>query len=160
MQTDWPVLTRAIAPPVNGREIAIAAPKLIRLLLVEDNAAAADLVRVYLAQDEDYLFQVEWTPNLIDAMLRLQRPGVDVVLLDLGLPELGGHKSFRAIDAMTGGKIPVVILTADDRATSRELTMLFGAAHYLIKQHVSAGQLRLALRDAVERAVDRFHSAE
>jgi CheY-like chemotaxis protein len=133
----------AIAPPV-----AIRQPEL-RVLLVEDNEEAAQLVQAYLTEHLEDPFQIEWFSNLLDAMFRLQHPGVDVVLLDLGLPELDGYKSFRGIDGMTEGKIPIVILTADERRISKDLILASGAAGYLTKQQVSGFQLRHALRSAV-----------
>ena len=53
--------------------------------------------------------------NLLEAMYRLEQTGIDVVLLDLGMPELNGYKSYRAIESVAGRPLPVVILTADDR---------------------------------------------
>jgi DNA-binding response OmpR family regulator len=75
----------------------------------------ADLVRNYLTEHREDRFHIEWIPDLLDAMFRLLHGGVDVVLLDLGLPETDGDKSSRGIHGMTEGKIPIVILTSDDR---------------------------------------------
>ena len=93
------------------------------MLLVEDNTEAAELVRAYLTEDGANPFRVEWACNLMEAMGRLAQPGVDVVLLDLGLPELNSYKSYRAIDVAAGTRTPVVILTADNRGVSRDLTL-------------------------------------
>jgi DNA-binding response OmpR family regulator len=125
------------------------APEALRVLLIEDEPEAANLVSAYLTERREDRFQVEWIPDLLDAMFRLQHAGVDVVLLDLGLPHRDGDKSFRAIQGMTEGKIPIVILTADDRAGSRDLILASGAAGYLTKQQVSGVELRIALRGAV-----------
>ena len=84
-------------------------------------------------------------------MTRLAQPGIEVVLLDLGLPELGGYKSFRAIDAAVAGRIPVVILTSDDSRDSRDLTLGFGASDYLIKDSISPARLRAAVVKAVRK---------
>ncbi len=77
------------------------------------------------------------------------KPGLDVVLLDLGLPELNSYKSYRAIDVAAGPRVPVVILTSDDRAVSRDLTLGFGASDYLLKNQSSPARLKQALRNAV-----------
>jgi DNA-binding response OmpR family regulator len=150
-ETSW----SPIAQPVVIRHLEIFSEEPLRVLLIEDETEAADLVSVYLTEPRGGGFQVEWIPDLLDAMFRLQHAGVDVVLLDLGLPERDGDKSFRAINGMTEGKIPIVILTSDDRLGSRELIMASGAAGYLIKQQASGMELRLALRSAVLR----FHGA-
>jgi DNA-binding response OmpR family regulator len=132
-------------------ETDVAADWPIQVLLVEDNAEAAWLVQVCLTANEREQFRVEWSQNLLDAMTRLAEPGIEVVLLDLGLPELNGYRSFRAIDAATDGKVPVVILTSDDRCVSKDLTVGFGASDYLMKGRVSPVQLRQSLLDAIRQ---------
>ncbi len=124
----------------------------IQVLHVEDNAEAAELVRIYLAEEGADPFRVEWACNLAEAMTRLAEPGLDVVLLDLGLPELSGYKSYRAIDIAAGPALPVVILTSDDHSASRDLTIGFGASDYLLKEESSPERLKRALRNAVTRA--------
>lgn len=151
----------AIASPVANRQLEIPVPEALRVLLVEDDKESAALVSVHLTglrddgfqgrRFQDDGFQIEWIPELLDAMFRLQHAGVDVVLLDLGFPGIGGDRTFRAINGMTEGKIPIVILTSDDRPGSRELILASGAAGYLTKQEVSGWALRLALRNAVLR---------
>lgn len=129
----------------------------IQVLLVEDSEEAAWLVQACLKEKESEKFRVEWTRSVLEAMTRLERPGIEVVLLDLGLPELSGYRSFRAIDAAAGGKVPVVILTSDDRAVSRHLTVGFGASDYLIKDRISPAQLRQSLLEAIRRGRPRLH---
>ena len=138
-----------IAPPLAIYRTRTSAAHPLGVLLVEDNPEGADLIQAYLAGDPDHGYHVEWMSNLRDAMFRLEQSGIDVVLLDLGLPELSGHKSYRATEGMTNGWIPIVILTADDRPISRDLTMAAGAADYLIKQHSTGQQIREALHNAV-----------
>jgi DNA-binding response OmpR family regulator len=138
-----------IASPDVAPEPTTAVGRPIQVLLVEDSAEAADLVRAYLAEDGANPFRVEWVCNLVDAMARLSQPDLDVVLLDLGLPELSSYKSYRAIDAAAGPRLPVVILTSDDRSVSRDLTLGFGASDYLLKQESSPTRLKQALRNAV-----------
>jgi DNA-binding response OmpR family regulator len=145
------IITREIAPPAATLGTATSVDRPIRVLLVEDNVEAAALVRIYL-RDEANSFHMEWTPNVREAMTRLAQPGVDVVLLDLGLPELSGYRSYRAIQAATTGcKPPVVIFTSDDSSLSRALTLEFGAAAYLLKGESTPSELRNALRHAVPR---------
>ena len=122
----------------------------ISVLVVEDDEDAANLVRFYL-YSQPREFVVELCGNLTDAMQRLTEPGIDVVLLDLGLPELSGYKSFRAVLQSTLRLIPVVIWTGDDNPLSQQITMSFGAADYLIKNETSSVRLRQALCDAVLR---------
>jgi DNA-binding response OmpR family regulator len=123
----------------------------VQVLLVEDDAEAAELVQIGLSEDSGDPFRVEWSQNLISAMNRLVDPGIDVILLDLGLPELTGYRTYRAIEAAADHRVPVVILTSDERVNIRQVTLEFGASDYLVKGHSTSGELRRALRNAVQR---------
>ena len=140
-----------IAPPALTPQTATGVGRPIQVLLVEDDAEAAELVQIRLTEDGEQHFRVEWTPNLREAMIRLTEPGIDVVLLDLGMPELSGHNSYRAVSVSAGDNLPIVIFTSDDRSVSRDLTLGFGAAGYLLKDKTSPAILRQALQNAVLR---------
>jgi DNA-binding response OmpR family regulator len=129
----------------------------IQVLLVEDNIEAAWLVQNWLEWTAAERFRVEWTRTVEEAMQRLKQPGIEVILLDLGLPELKGYRSFEAIKAVAENHIPVVILTADDSALSRDLTVGFGASDYLLKGAVSPAKLRQSLFDAIREGRPQLH---
>jgi CheY-like chemotaxis protein len=120
----------------------------IHVLLVEDDPEQALLTNVKVVDQTQPLFQVEWTDSLKSAMDRLTKPGIDVVLLDLGMDELTGYRTHLAIKTVAG-RMPIVVLTADESSTSRDITNLMGAANYLIKQTASSVDIRHALWDAV-----------
>ena len=126
----------------------------IQVLLVEDDLDAATLTSTQLSQYEDNIFRVEWKSNILNAVSRLAKPGIDVVLLDLGMQELGGYESHRAITSVMGKTIPVVILTADESTVSQDITRILGASKYLIKQRTSFVELRRALYEAVVPAIN------
>src|SRR5277367_488091 len=107
------VCTSDVTPPEASPQLATCPGSPIRVLLVEDNDEAAALVQFWLAEDVSDTIHVEWTKTVLDAMTRLAQPGIQVVLLDLGMPELTGHRSYRAIESVAGDHVPVVILTAD-----------------------------------------------
>jgi DNA-binding response OmpR family regulator len=144
-----PCSSQIVLPVAMPTQTAVDWP--IQVLLVEDDEDAAWLVQFCLSGNEGDHFNIEWASDLLQAMTRLGKPGVEVVLLDLGLPELKGYRSFRAIDAAADGKVPVVILTSDSNKDSRELTVGFGASDYLMKDGISPEQLRRALVSAVQR---------
>lgn len=147
--TSATTLTCEIAEPVVAPQTGAALDKPIQVLLVEDHREAAELTQMRLTQEGEYWFRVEWVPNLLEAMQRLGKPGIDVVLLDLGMPELSGYKTYRAIEAAAEDKLPIVIFTSDESRVSKDLTLECGAAGYLLKHKSSPAQLRQTLRDAV-----------
>ena len=126
----------------------------IQVLLVEDDPDAARLTSTQLSQYKNDIFRVEWTSNILSALSRLTEPGIDVVLLDLGMPELGVDETLPAIVSVVGKTIPIVILTADDSAVSHEVASLQGAVNYLIKHRTSSVELRQALYEAVIPAMN------
>jgi len=135
------------AEPMQSPLLKLGPP--IQVLLVEDSVEAARLTRSLISEGGDEMFRVEWKDNLQQAMNRLAQPGIDVVLLDLGMPELSGYRTHLAITLVVGKTVPVVILTSDDSPMSREITIHQGAASYLLKHETSSSQLRQALHAAV-----------
>jgi DNA-binding NarL/FixJ family response regulator len=142
-------LTCEIAPPEMALKQGPETRRPIQVLLVEDDAETAGLVQMDLMEDADGSFRSEWRHNLVEAMMRLAHPGIDVIVLDLGLPESSGCMSYRAIDIAARHRLPIVIFTSDDRRGSRDVALGLGAAGYLLKHESSPGQLRQALRDAL-----------
>jgi CheY-like chemotaxis protein len=131
------------------RAPAKTSPSAVRVLLVEDNPEAAELTRSQISEGRGTPFQVEWKDSLQAAMKRLAHPDIDVVLLDLGMPEMSGHKTHLAITSIVGKTVPVVILTSDESATTRQLTIHQGATSFLVKRRTSPAELRRALHEAV-----------
>jgi DNA-binding NarL/FixJ family response regulator len=144
-------LTCEIAPPEMALKKGAQTRRPIQVLLVEDDGETAELVQMGLMDDADGGFRSEWSHNLIAAMKRLAHPGIDVIVLDLGLPEASGCLSYRAIDAAAKHRLPIVIFTSDDRRGSKDVTLGLGAAGYLLKHESSPVQLKQALRQALLR---------
>lgn len=121
----------------------------IKVLLVEDNPGDARLIREMLATAGEN-FQLEWVDRLDDGLERLDRGGVDVVLLDLGLPDSQGLDTFISAAWHCPG-VPFVVLTglADENVGVAAVRQ--GAQDYLIKGEVEAGLLLRAVRYAAER---------
>jgi DNA-binding NarL/FixJ family response regulator len=125
-----------------------SAPLSICVLLVEDDPDQALLTRLGVVDQTQSLFKLEWSDSLKLAVDRLSRPGIDVVLLDLGMPESTGYKTHVTI-RLAVGTMPIVVLTSDDSSTSRQTARNMGAANYLIKKKASSVDIRRALWDAV-----------
>ena len=146
IESSLETLTSSVGMPEQPRGMRISGNSPIRVLVVEDDAETADLLHCHLTEEGDELFLPEWASGLVEAVIRLGQPGIDVVLLDLGLPESNGYRTYRTIKSLAGWALPVVIFTADDRSVSRDRTA--GADDYLLKQENSPAQLRQALRKA------------
>ncbi|MEO8692989.1 MAG: response regulator transcription factor [Acidimicrobiales bacterium] len=97
-----------------------------RLLIVEDDPSIAASLREGL---ERHGFEVEHTTSGRQAIELA--PGVDLVLLDLGLPDIDGKDACREIRAVT--TVPIIVVTARGDEIDRVLLLELGADDYLVK---------------------------
>lgn len=124
----------------------------IRVLLIEDNPRDRRLVQEFLSEtkDQPQKFDLELIDRLSDGLDRLQRGGIDIVLLDLSLPDSQGLETFRRARARGGGA-PIVILSdlADDALAMQAVRE--GAQDYLVKGSVRGHSLVRVIRYTIER---------
>ncbi len=122
----------------------------VKVLLMEDNPGDARLIRELLAEGKGGSFRLESVDRLSAGIERLASGKVDVVLLDLGLPDSQGFDTFIKVHNSVP-QIPIVILSG---LTDEELaakTVRDGAQDYLVKGHVDSNLLGRSLRYAIER---------
>ena len=123
----------------------------LTLLLVDDDATDVSLLRDQLGLvRRSPSFRVESVGRLQDALQRVKRDDVDVVLLDLGLPDATG---LQAVDQMCthAPHLPVVVLTGlQDEETGLQAVQR-GAQDYLVKGRVDGQVIDRSLRFALER---------
>jgi DNA-binding response OmpR family regulator len=101
----------------------------VTLLVVEDEERVASFVEKGLRA---HGYAVEWVQTGQDALRRLLRPGISLVILDLGLPDLDGLDVLKAL-RKSGSAIPVLVLTARGRVDDRVNGLNLGADDYLGK---------------------------
>jgi two-component system, OmpR family, response regulator TctD len=119
----------------------------VRLLLVEDNPDLAVWLTRALARAR---YSVDCAADGTDAEHILRAEKYDVVVLDLGLPRLGGHEVLKRLRAR-GSKVPVLVLTANTTLHARVSSLDFGADDYLAKPF-ELDELEARLRSLVRRA--------
>ena len=98
-----------------------------RILIIEDDAALAGLVRDYL---KPFGYEVTAAPTAAEGLRRLPE-GWSAVLLDVMLPDLDGFEVCRRIRA--GSDVPVLMLTARGQDEDRIVGLEIGADDYLPK---------------------------
>ena len=101
----------------------------MRILLVEDEKPLADWLVKALGQND---FVVDWVDDGRLVLNQLAATRYDAMILDLGLPGLGGHEVLaRLRDA--DSRVPVLVLTARDSLMERVSTLHEGADDFLAK---------------------------
>ncbi|QRY80995.1 two-component system response regulator CreB [Pseudomonas sp. PDNC002] len=98
------------------------------ILIVEDEAAIADTL-LYALQAEG--FETTWL-NLAGAALeRLQQGTFDLVILDVGLPDISGFEACKQLRRFSD--VPVIFLTARNAEIDRVVGLEIGADDYVVK---------------------------
>lgn len=122
----------------------------IRVLLIEDNPGDARLIREFLIGKGGGTFRVDWAEGLEEGLRRLVPGRVDIVLLDLSLPESKGLDTVAKV--LTHAPwVPAVVLTGlDDQSVAVEAVRR-GAQDYLVKGQIDGNLLGRAIRYAIER---------
>src|ERR1700691_200416 len=126
-------------------------PKLIKtLLLVEDNLGDARLLREMLNGQNSFNVQLTQLESMTAAETHLAKHAIDIILLDLGLPDAQGLEAIRRAHAAAPG-VPLVVLTGLDDESLAVQALQLGAQDYLIKGQIETRGLLRALRYAIER---------
>jgi signal transduction histidine kinase len=128
----------------------------VRVLLVEDNPADVDLIQEALEEAaldpalEGPPLQLEQVDRLSEALDRLRQDSVDIVLLDLSLPDSHGFDTFVRLERAAPGT-PIVVLSGLHDEAMAVRAVREGAQDYLVKGQVEGKSLTRSIRYAVER---------
>ncbi|HDK17211.1 MAG TPA: response regulator, partial [Nitrospirae bacterium] len=111
--------TKAVVRPIN-------------ILLVEDNPGDARLLKEMLNEIKNEKFELKWAGSLSEGTEHLLTGDVDIVLLNLSLPDSQGIKTFTSM-RNRAPMVPIVILSglADEEFAIRAVKA--GAQDYLVK---------------------------
>lgn len=142
-----------VALPRHG--VAVPRPEgteRARVLVCEDDRVTRMLM---VAMLDHAPYDVEVVDNGRDAVARVRDGRVDVVLMDVSMPEFDGVDATRAIRALDGaaGRVPIVALTGHAMTGDRERFLAAGMNAYLVKP-VDRRLLRETIEGLLERADD------
>lgn len=99
-----------------------------KILVVDDDKNICELLRMYLEKEE---YEVVMVHNGIDAVNTFNEQDVDLVLLDIMLPQLDGWQVCREIRKIS--EKPIIMLTAKDETFDKVLGLELGADDYVTK---------------------------
>jgi PAS domain S-box-containing protein len=137
--------------PVSGERKAVSrvaaagfqAPPILeglRILVVDDDPDARDLLSTILGQCRARVTAVATAP---EALAAIQRETFDLLVSDIGLPGEDGYsliKRVRSLELQRGGPLPAVALTAYARSEDRRLALLAGFQMHVAKP-IQPGEL-------------------
>ncbi|RAU21504.1 two-component system response regulator [Paramagnetospirillum kuznetsovii] len=122
----------------------------LSVLVIEDNPGDARLVELYLREDPAHPFKVTKAARLSEGLGILSQHAIDVVLLDLSLPDSFGMETLASLRAASS--VPVVVLTGTaDEALALE-ALRQGAQDYLVKGQGDGELVRRAIRYSIGRS--------
>lgn len=147
-----------VAKTINGNQEGIgistdASPKII--LLLEDNPGDARLIQ-YALQDASRnhrwlaQYQLVHISRLSDAMEQLTLPGLEIVLMDLNLPDSQGLETLIRLRE-NAQDLPVVVLSGLEDETIALEALRLGAQDYIVKADLDGRRIARTLHYAVER---------
>src|SRR5688572_12044528 len=113
----------------------------IRVLLIEDNPGDIDLIQFVLSESLYATFEFQVATRLSDGLALLNTdPSIDLVLLDMFLPDSQGLDTLKAVHSAFP-LIPIVVLTNLDVEAVGIEAVREGAQDYLIKDNFEAAAL-------------------
>jgi diguanylate cyclase (GGDEF)-like protein/PAS domain S-box-containing protein len=128
----------------------------MKILIVEDNPADHRLFRQMFGEVQHAPYELLHANTLSAALLCLEQETIDVVFLDLGLPDSQGLNTFQRLYRQIPD-IPIVVLSGEDNEEWAAEAVRQGAQDYLIKGEVNGALLLRSMRYACERM--RFRQA-
>lgn len=123
----------------------------IRVLLIEDNPGDARLLQEMLDDAPgNVAFELEHAERLSAGLKKVARNQIDVVLLDLTLPDSEGLETFIRLQT-EAPDMPITVLSGLDDASLAIQAVRDGAQDYLVKGEIDNHSLTRAIRYAIER---------
>lgn len=116
-----------------------------RILVVEDESSFSEALEFLLGKEG---FAVTTAATGTEALKKFEQGGIDLILLDLMIPEVSGTEVCRQIRAKS--KVPIIMLTAKDSEVDKVVGLEIGADDYVTKPY-SARELVARINAVLRR---------
>jgi sigma-B regulation protein RsbU (phosphoserine phosphatase) len=123
----------------------------IEILLVEDSPTEATMVDIWLSEGLATPYSLHLATTLAEGFELLAKNDVDLIVLDLNLPDSSGLDTFRKMYAKAGGT-PIVIMSGVSDEELAITAVREGAQEYVVKGTLEDNVLVRPARYAIERA--------
>lgn len=121
----------------------------LNVLIIEDNPADAKLIEIALGDNPYCTFRTQLAQTLAEGAVLLGKSAVDVILLDLDLPDASGVETIGRVHK--AADLPVVVSTGSDEIETGRLALQNGAADFVPKGEHDLRFLPRVLSYAVDR---------
>jgi PAS domain S-box-containing protein len=125
-------------------------PNAINILIIEDNPADFHLLEKLLQSSRLKIGQVFAASTVREAKKELNKAAIDLIILDLSLPDSSGIESFLSIQSLAHN-IPIVILSANSDEEIALEAIKNGAQDFLLKGEITASLLYKSIQYSLER---------
>src|ERR1700754_773387 len=122
----------------------------LTILVVEDNPGDLFLLGEFLRSTDLVIGEVKHAGSLGEAREILSTEPIELVFLDLSLPDSFGLESYTGLQAQTQ-RIPVILLTGLSDTKLAMQALMMGAQDYLVKGEFDEQLLSRAIRYSLER---------
>ena len=119
------------------------------ILLIEDNPGDAQLVKIYM-KDAAFKYDLFHAETLFEGQDVINRQEIDLVLLDLSLPDTTGFKTLNLYLEKVQN-VPVIVLTGVNNEIVGYQAVKAGAQDYLVKGQFEGKLLGRSIRYAIQR---------
>jgi diguanylate cyclase (GGDEF)-like protein/PAS domain S-box-containing protein len=123
---------------------------IIRVLVVDDDEDDFYIIKEYLSEAYEDLYDIEWVDNYKSALRVIKEKRHDIFLFDFRLGQYNGLKLLREARA-NNCNIPVILLTGQNDYEIDMEAMYLGAYDYLLKDEIGPTILERSIRYALER---------
>ncbi|MGO1053111.1 response regulator transcription factor [Crossiella sp. CA198] len=148
-------VTRLTGPdPASAEAPQTPAPSSARILLIEDDERVSEALRHRL---DSRGFRVTTERTGLDGLRAAYGRRPDLVLLDLGLPDMDGFRLLRQLRGVSD--VPVIVVTARNGINDRIVGLTSGADDYLVKPF-AVGELLARITRLLQRESARQWAAE
>lgn len=122
----------------------------MHVFLIEDNENYSSLIKDMLLKYEKGSFRVTHSDNLKDGIRGISNNNIDVVLLDLDLPDSNGLDTLNTLNSVITD-VPIIVLTGSEDEGYMLRSMSIGAQDYLLKSEVTNKEVIRSILYTVER---------
>ncbi|MBI4971209.1 MAG: response regulator [Candidatus Omnitrophica bacterium] len=120
------------------------------VLIIENEPSVAGFLMEYLKRAQNFNFKASWRSSLAEGLNHFKNNPVDIVVLDLGLPDSDGYETFEKIRKQQPN-VPIVIISGIHDEEMAIKTIENGAQDYLVKGQLDLDSLSRTLRYSIVR---------